>query len=96
MCDEKRNKRNKEETKRKKEKGRKSRVLIMDNLVLISKKNMAKDDIDCELQNENVVLARTIFEFERRLYFIEEPLYGFLRNIFISILNKRIKRKNDN
>ena len=70
MCDEKRNKRNKEETKRKKEKARKSRVLIMDNLVLISKKNMAKDDIDCELQNENVVLARTIFEFERRLYFI--------------------------
>ena len=68
----------------------------MDNLVLISKKNMAKDDIDCELQNENVVLARTIFEFERRLYFIEEPFYGFLRNIFISILNKRRKRENDN
>ena len=93
MCDEKRNKRNKEETKRKKGKARKSRVLIMDNLVLISKKNMAKDDIDCELQNENVVLARTIFEFERRLYFIEEPFYGFLRNIFISILYKKNKKK---
>ena len=77
MCDDKRNKRNKEETKRKKEKARKSRVLIMDNLVLISKKNMAKDDIDCELQNENVDLARTIFEFERTLYFIKESCKWF-------------------
>ena len=69
------NKTEKKETK--KEKRKKKRVLIMDNLVLISKKNMAKDDIDCELQNENVELARTIFEFERTLYFIKESCKWF-------------------
>ena len=36
------------------EKNEKEGILIMDNLVLISKKNIAKDDFDCELQNENV------------------------------------------
>ena len=41
----------------------------MDNLVLISKKNMANDDFDCELQNENVNQQEQFFSFEHKLYF---------------------------
>ena len=63
----------------------------MDNLVLISKKNMAKDDIDCELQNENVELARTIFEFERTLYFIKESCKWFFEKyIYFNFIIKLI------
>ena len=47
--------------KKKEKKVEKRIVLIMDNLVLISKKNMAKDDIDCELQNENVEFGKNDF-----------------------------------
>ena len=68
----------------------------MDNLVLISKKNMAKDDIDCELQNENVELARTIFEFERTLYFIKESCKWFFWEIYLFQFYNKINNKKNN